>query len=155
MQKLQVALLNSYGWKDKQIADFLKIPKSSVPMFLADVAADGTTFDITPNGNTELVPTNELGNDMAYTDGVRNLKTREVGRLQVLAPIIASIEMSLYQKVMEAVKHVEGSDVKAISEVISMYKKLSADSVVNVVKNDKEAGGNATANIVVAMKFQD
>lgn len=144
MKKAQVKLLKGYGWSDKQVSDFLQIPKSSVPMYLKE----DDSHDL-----VQVLPP-EPGNDHSYTDGLRTLKTHEVGKQLELAPIIGVIELTLLQKVKEMADNVDVENPKAVKDVVETFKRLSADSVVNVVKADKDTP-NAQANVVVALKFND
>lgn len=149
MQKIQVQLLYThYKWSTKQIAEFLDLPEAAVRMYLEE---DGL---LAPKKG-ELVTTGESDID-PYDDGIKSLKNKEVGKQLELAPIIATIELSLWQKMKDAVDACDSGNIDKLATVINSYKKLTQDSIINIaVKADKAVTTNSATFNVLAMKFND
>ena len=83
------------------------------------------------------------------------MKANEVVKQLEIAPIAAIIELSLMQKLMEAVKELDGGNTGQLASLVDTFKRLTRDSIINtVVKTDDKANANAPSVVVQMLQFQ-
>lgn len=156
MEKLQIKLLYAYyGWSVNDIARLLDTYPAVVSKYIEEMKLDKQshlqeTVDVTTPNPVAIA-------DSEYTNGVRSLKTREVEKQLELAPIIATIELSLLQKVMEAAQAVDPENVTQLALIVKTFKTLTSDSIMTtLVKSDKEAGTAIAPQVAIqCMVFKD
>ena len=165
MLDLQIRLLYcQYGWNIKDIGKLLDIPESAVRMHIEQHKLDR------PNGkhnnDVEVLPAttdSALPFDSQQTPlppalaGIQDIKEKEVVKQQHLAPIIATIELSLLGKLHEAAKTVDAGNTNQLASIVNTFKRLTQDAVINtVVKSEKDSGGNTGNQMVVqVLQFKD
>ena len=165
MHKLQIQLLHfHYGWTVKAIGKHLDLPEVAVRMYIEELTAEGEKLEaagievLPPEDADPNLPATKSEDSLtsAYNTGLNNLKTKEVNKQQILAPIIASIELSLLQKVKEAADTC-GDSPAQLAMVVDTFKKLTKDSIINtIVKTDtKDGNKNGPQVAVQIMQFRD
>ena len=103
----------------------------------------------TPNGGAaSLTP---------YDSGIRDLKTREVSKQLEISPVIAAIELTLLQKVMEAAKTCDEENPAQLASIVDTFKKLTRDSIINTVikTEEKQNEKNSPQVAVQILQFRD
>jgi len=83
------------------------------------------------------------------------LKATEIGKQQHLAPLLASIELSLITRIQELAMQSQTPDT--LASLVTSFKRLTQDSIINIVaKEEKSQSGSPTAQTVVqVMQFND
>ena len=163
MVKLQIKLLHlQYGWSAEEISKLLDIPTSAVRMYIEEILRQEPQPEVEVLPPAELAPYCDTPNGGAasltpYDSGIRDLKTREVSKQLEISPVIAAIELTLLQKVMEAAKSCDEDNPAQLASIVDTFKKLTRDSIINTVikTEEKQNEKNSPQVAVQILQFRD
>lgn len=160
MDKEQVALLyGHYKWPAKKISNFLGEPITAIQMLIEELELELKSSN-TPEELPELLPLDpKTGNPIeppAYTRGISALKTLEVTKQLEFAPIIASIELRLLNKIAESVQ-IHGDNPNALAQLTQTFKTLTRDSMISTLVKSEQQNSNTNAPQVAiqVLTFRD
>ena len=133
LQNLQIKLLyEQYNWTPDQIGSLLSLSPSIIRLTVEE------------QGYTQRQLT--ISQEEAQK-GIERLKAEEVAKQQHIVPIMATIEISLFAKVMEMTKACESP--AELAHVVKAYKSLTQDAVVNAVIREEKVQGGKSPTIAV------
>ena len=129
MQDLQIKLLyEQYGWTPEQIGSLLNVSPSIIRITIEDNKFEAAKLPATQEETLA---------------GIEAIKSGEVARQRQLTPIMATIELSLFQKIMDTIGICDSpSD---IAQVVKAYKTLTQESIINTVVQDEKSSGRGPA----------
>ena len=129
MKDLQIQLLyEQYNWSVERIAELLSTTAAVVQ------------YTIDQKGYTQ----NQLTKTTEQTQvDIEGLKGVEVAKQQLVTPLITTVELSLFQKIMEKIEDCESPNEVAI--LVKAFKMLTQDAIVNAVVREEKANGKGPA----------
>lgn len=141
--ELQIELLYcQYGWDIPKIAALLQVGESVVRIAVEAKSLMKRETETSQIGTLALVTKQQEA-----SSGMVSLKADEVTKQQQLAPMMAAIEITLLQKIMDTALKVK--DPETLATVVNAYKKLTQNAVINAVVQDETKSGAATPSVMV------
>jgi len=145
---MQVKMLYcEYGWDIPKIAATLRQSESLINV---SVKHQGLTKKEVDTNTPALLDI--ITQQTKISETTINLKAEELIKQAQLAPILAVIEVTLLQKILN--EAIMANDTATISELVRSFKKLTQDAVINtVVKDENQNAGKPTVAVQVVNKF--
>ena len=144
---MQIEILYcNFGETIKSIAEKLEVPEGQVSQHIkvAGLAQRENMAILDPKTAQVL---QEQALDTA------DLKKAEIAKQKYLAPQFAITEIALLNRIAEAA--VTTKDPCGILTLVSAYKKLTQDAIINSVVNDEKGKTGAPAVAVQILQFND
>ena len=172
MLDLQIKILYcTYRWSTKEIAKLLEIPESAVQVSIEAQNLIQSEEEVLPSSSLPLAATAPsmlpmvlpstdtmaVSDERSPANTMSALLDIETGKQREIAPILATIEIILLDKVMKAAKALDPEDVKKMGDVVTTFKKLTQDAIINNVTNISKADGKGVAaqQVVQILSFRE
>jgi len=166
MIDLQIRILYcTYKWSIQEIAKLLEIPRSAVLQSIStqDLIQSEENLPSPPmvSATNAPVPATLLpqegmdASDEHFSNNtISALMDVETSKQREIAPIISVIEILLLDKVMRAAKALDPEDVREMGDIVTTFKKLTQDAIINnVVKVTKDDSKNTNVNQIVIQRL--
>lgn len=145
MDTIQIQILYChYGWSPAKIKEALNLPVTYIERVIAENAWIQGGKHAAPAPPAPPAALDSLVSDLPATtcDGlIQDLKDLEVQKQVVLAPLVAITEITLLNKIKEAIDLIEPDRLDAhtiLSNLVKAFKQLTQDAVTTKVVNDAQ-----------------
>ncbi len=137
-------LYSTYGWEASKIAAQLNIATAVVEYSIKHnqlVQAPSQTED------TDVQVMDQLQCHINQQAIKAKLQSNELAKQQQIAPYLALTELNLLQRIAEASQKVSHPD--DIGTLVSAFKKLTQDSVINAIVTEEKTKGAQAPQVAV------